>query len=80
MDGRNPFAPLGNHGKPLFVGIYRGIESFQGFLGGAGFHLSTVVCTQNTYPKSRKPSRLSLPLLDALDWLFAGGLFCHLKD
>ena len=29
------FAPLCNHGKPLVVGIYRGIESFQGFLGGA---------------------------------------------
>ena len=28
--------------KPLFVGIYRGIESFQGFLGGAGFRPSTV--------------------------------------
>ena len=31
MDGRNP-APLSNHETPLFVGIYRGIESFQGFL------------------------------------------------
>ena len=30
MDGQNP-APLGSHGKPLFVGIYRGL------LGGAGF-------------------------------------------
>ena len=32
VDGRNP-APLGNHGKPGLVGIYRGIESFQGSLG-----------------------------------------------
>ena len=30
MDGRNP-APLGNHGKPLFVGIYREIM-IPGFL------------------------------------------------
>ena len=28
--------------KPFFVGIYRGIISFQGFLGGAGFRPSTV--------------------------------------
>ena len=34
VDGRNP-APLCNHGTPLSVGIYRGIESFQGVLGGA---------------------------------------------
>ena len=25
-----------NHGKPLFIGIYRGIESFEGVLGGPG--------------------------------------------
>ena len=31
-----------HHGKPLFVGIYRGELSFQGFLGGAGFRPSTV--------------------------------------
>ena len=30
VDGRNP-APLGNHGKPLFVGIYRGMI-IPGFL------------------------------------------------
>ena len=30
VDGRNP-APLGNHGKPLSVGIYRGII-ISGFL------------------------------------------------
>ena len=36
------FAPLGSHGKPWVVGIYRGIESFQGFSGGAGFRPSTV--------------------------------------
>ena len=35
------FAPLGNHGKPWLVGIYRRIK-FQGFLGGAGFRPSTV--------------------------------------
>ena len=40
VDGRNP-APLGNHGKPLLVGIYRE-SSFRGFLGGAGFRPSTV--------------------------------------
>ena len=43
VDGRNPLrTTLGNYGKPLFVGIYRGIESFQGFLRGAGFRPSTV--------------------------------------
>ena len=41
------FAPLGNHGTPLLVGIYRGIESFQGFLGGAGFRPSTVPLSHN---------------------------------
>ena len=30
VDGRNP-APLGNHGKPLFVGVYRG-SIIKGFL------------------------------------------------
>ena len=35
VDGQNP-APRWNHGKPLFVGIYRGII-IPGFLGGAGF-------------------------------------------
>ena len=28
--------------KPRFVGICRGVESFQGFLGGPGFRPSTV--------------------------------------
>ena len=41
VDGRNP-APLGNHGKPLFVVIYRGIEPFQRCSGGAGIRPSTV--------------------------------------
>ena len=31
------FAPTNAHGKPLFAGT-----SFQGFLGGAGFHPFTV--------------------------------------
>ena len=39
MDGRNPFAPLGNHRKPLFVGIYWE-SSLQSFLGGAKWILS----------------------------------------
>ena len=34
------FAPLGNHEKPLFVGIYQGI--IKGFLGGVAFRPSTV--------------------------------------
>ena len=34
VDGRNP-ASLGNHGKPLLVGIHRGIIRNQGFSGGA---------------------------------------------
>ena len=34
-------APLWNHGKPLFGGIYRG-NIIPGFLGGAGFRPSTV--------------------------------------
>ena len=41
MDGRNP-APLGNHGKPLFAGIYRGINIPGFFFGGVGFRPSTV--------------------------------------
>ena len=28
VDGRNP-APDWNHGKPLFVGIYMGLEAFR---------------------------------------------------
>ena len=32
-----------------FVGIYRGIESFRGFLGGAGFRPSTVGCLIGTH-------------------------------
>ena len=48
-DGRNPF--LLHRFETMvetktFVGIYRGIESFWGFLSGAGFRPSTV-CTQN---------------------------------
>ena len=31
VDGRNPFAPLGNHGKSFFIGIYRG-TIIPGFL------------------------------------------------
>ena len=34
MDGPNP-APLGNHAKPFFIGIHRGIIIPIGFLGGA---------------------------------------------
>ena len=42
MDGQTS-APLRNHGKALFVGICKGIESFQGFLGTTnGFRPSTV--------------------------------------
>ena len=41
VDGRIP-APFKSHGKPLFVGIYRGILIPGGFLGGAGFRPSTV--------------------------------------
>ena len=33
VDGRNP--ALSHHGQPLFLGIYRGTNAFQGFLGGA---------------------------------------------
>ena len=40
VGGQNP-APLGSHGKPLFVGITRE-SSCQGFLGGAGFGPPTV--------------------------------------
>ena len=36
------FAPLGNHGKPLFIGFYRGFIINQGFSAGAGFRPSTV--------------------------------------
>ena len=42
VDGQNP-ALLGNHGKPLFVGIHRGIISL-GIFVGAGFRPSTVSC------------------------------------
>lgn len=31
VDGRNPFAPSGNHGKPSFVGTYRRIIRHHGF-------------------------------------------------
>ena len=34
---------------PLFVGIYRGIESFQGFPGGTGFCPSTVAPKWKTH-------------------------------
>ena len=34
LDEQKP-APLGNHGKPLLVGIYRGIIRNQAFVGGA---------------------------------------------
>ena len=38
VDGQHP-APVGNHGKPLFVGIYRGIETHSlGFLNGGAVH------------------------------------------
>ena len=33
---------MGGHGKPLFVGIYRGNHDFRSFLGGAGSRPSTV--------------------------------------
>ena len=42
VDGQDP-APLRNHEKPLFVGICGGIESFQGFLGGAKWILSALL-------------------------------------
>ena len=58
VDGRNP-APLGNHGKPLFVGIYMGIDSFQGFLGGAKWISS--IHNFDTY-ESQSPELLVLGL------------------
>ena len=36
MDGHNPFAPLCNHWKLLFVGIYREIVSDTRVLNGGG--------------------------------------------
>ena len=42
LDGPNP-EPLSNHGQLLLVGIYRGIESFHGFVGGAGLCPSTSI-------------------------------------
>ena len=43
MDGRNPFRiTLESCETITIVGIGRGIESFQGSLGSAGFRSSTV--------------------------------------
>ena len=54
MDGRNP-APLQNHGK-LFVGIYRGIESFYGFSGDAKW-ISSIhsIVTRQGFVATAKP-------------------------
>ena len=50
LDGRNPFAPLWSHRKPLFVGLYRE-SSCQGFVGGAGLRPSTVLlCCSSLVP------------------------------
>ena len=41
----NHLAPLGNRGTPLFVAVYTGIDSFQGFLGAATWILQpSTVC------------------------------------
>ena len=50
MGGRNPFAPLGNHGKPLFVGTYKG-NNMPGLLRWCEMDL---VHPQYEQPKSNR--------------------------
>ena len=78
-DGRNP-APLGNHEKPLFASIYRGIESFQGFLAGAGFRPSTVWQDRRSKPQrnsSVREPKTSASLMGCPN--FEGETFTHGK-
>ena len=52
VDGRNP-APLGNHEKPLFVGIYRGII-IPWFLRWCEMDFATIHSkTEEFFPENR---------------------------
>ena len=75
---------LRNHAKPFFVGIYRGIESFQGFLGGAGFRPSTASRTMghnlisHSYPRwqRRRKASTELPIDSCISWFSAEQNHC----
>ena len=74
MDGRNP-APLGNHGKPWLVGVYRGIASFQGFLGGARW-IASIHSTGSKLPLWRFSSCATRQAEGRPDLRLRGGARC----
>ena len=83
VDGQNPFRTTLPPWEAVAVGIYRGILSFQGFLGGAkwmqnGFRPSTVGCVLTLEESSLEcPSSAAIRRPDPDGDCFCGQKLCR---